>query len=92
MGKVTDKVKKLQKVLSQDEIAKHAYDHFVKITPIDTGAARKNTDLISNHTIHANYAYATRLDRGWSKQFKGQGMSQPTFEEIRKYIKENTKG
>ena len=41
---------------------------FKKLTPIDTGNARRKTTLQNKTTIKANYPYAERLDKGWSKQ------------------------
>jgi hypothetical protein len=49
---------------------------FKSLTPIDTGNARSKTKLVGNNTIEANYAYAQRLDTGWSKQAP-QGMTKP---------------
>jgi hypothetical protein len=62
-----------------------AYDAWVKNTPKQSGSARKKTQLKGN-TIHANYAYAQRLDKGWSKQ-NPNGMSQAANEAVEKYLK-----
>lgn len=59
--------------------------YFEKITPKDKGYARKNTDT-KGTTILANYAYADRLDNGWSKQFGGKGMTKPTTAYIEKQV------
>lgn len=71
------------------QVAKRSYDFFVKQTPIDTGNARKNTRL-NDTTIEANYNYASALDKGWSKQAP-DGMSQPTIDNMEKYLDEEIK-
>lgn len=78
-GQLQD-IKRLQQELAK--LPQDAYNFFVKTTPIDTGNARKNTKLKQN-TIEANYPYAERLDRGWSRQ-ANDGMTKPT----EKFIKE----
>jgi hypothetical protein len=67
-------------------IAKEAHDKFVAETPIRTGNARRKTRL-QGKTIKADYAYAQRLDEGWSKQ-SPDGMSKPTIEFIKDRIDE----
>jgi hypothetical protein len=68
----------IRRIQSQlDRLPAEAYNFFVKVTPKDTGNARRKTKLVSKRTIDANYPYASRLDRGWSKQAP-QGMTQPT--------------
>jgi hypothetical protein len=59
---------------------------FRDITPKDTGNARNKTTL-RNDTIQARYPYAGRLDRGWSRQFGGQGMSRPTIKFLRRLVR-----
>ena len=60
-------------------------------TPKDTGHARQNTSLVSsnngNALLRSNYAYATRLNEGWSKQAP-QGFVKPALEWLRNRIKE----
>jgi hypothetical protein len=41
---------------------------FKSLTPKRSGNARANTDLNNSKEIVADYAYAQRLDRGWSHQ------------------------
>lgn len=72
---ITASIRRQQSEL--DKIPQQAYDFWVKITPKDTGNARRRTKLVKNE-IQAQYPYAERLDQGWSKQFGGQGMSKPT--------------
>lgn len=55
---------------------KDAQGKYISLTPVQTGNARRNTKLENNNTIHANYPYATRLDKGWSNQAP-QGMTKP---------------
>jgi hypothetical protein len=67
------------------EIPAQAYTEFVKETPIDTGNARRRTDLRGNE-IQGNYAYATRLNEGYSTQAR-DGMTEPTVEFIREQLR-----
>lgn len=73
-----------------DQLPAKAHKYFVSVTPIDTGNARNRTKLVSKDTILANYPYARRLDRGYSKQAP-QGMTKPTEvfidREMRKIIR-----
>lgn len=57
-------------------------NYFKKITPKDTGNARRNTRKKPNEIL-ADYAYAGRLDEGWSKQAPN-GMSDPAIEYFEK--------
>tara|TARA_R110000868_G_scaffold289538_1_gene549736 strand:+ start:94 stop:354 length:261 start_codon:yes stop_codon:yes gene_type:complete len=68
------------------QLPAEAYVQFVKETPIDTGNARRKTKLLGSK-IRAAYAYAKRLDRGWSKQ-SPRGMIAPTKEWMRKRIRQ----
>lgn len=54
------------------------HDEFVKQTPIRTGNAKRSTEL-KRDEIQGNYAYANRLNKGWSSQAP-QGMTDPTVE------------
>lgn len=81
-----DQLKTVRAQLST--LPQEAYRHFVSVTPIDTGNARRSTSL-QNKTIRANYPYAKRLDEGWSNQAK-RGMVKPTEEFIRKRVKQIT--
>lgn len=79
-----DQLKKVSQQLSR--VPQEAYNHFVSITPVDTGNARRSTSL-QGRTINANYPYAKRLDNGWSKQ-SPKGMTKPTMDFIRKRIRQ----
>jgi hypothetical protein len=63
-----------------------AHRYFQAITPKDTGNARSRT-VLSGNTILANYPYAVRLDKGWSKQAP-KGMVEPTKRFIEQLIKQ----
>lgn len=80
-------VARLNKVLSvvnNNHITDVAYKAYVKNTPIRSGNARRKTRKGAG-TIDANYAYAQRLEEGWSKQAPN-GMTEPTLEEVREYV------
>jgi hypothetical protein len=79
-----DKLKSIKQQV--DQIPQDAYDYFVSITPKDTGNARRNTSL-KGKTIEGNYAYAKRLDTGWSNQAP-DGMIAPTQKFIEKRVKQ----
>lgn len=64
-------------VKTADRDWRQAGTHFRNITPQDTGNAKRRTST-RGHTITGNYAYAGRLDEGWSKQAPA-GMSDPTI-------------
>jgi hypothetical protein len=90
MGNILKRFKEIEQASNPQQLAKIAYKTWVDYTPIDTGNARRRTKL-KNTEIHADYAYALRLDQGWSKQFQGQGMTRPTLRELQKYVKNNLK-
>jgi hypothetical protein len=79
VSKMFDEAEKVAKTLP-----KEALDYFVDSTPIRTGNARRSTRLRGN-TIDANYAYAERLDDGYSRQAP-KGMSGPTEKFLQKRI------
>ena len=76
--------------LTAQNLTKVAYNYFVKVTPIDTGNARNKTKLNGNQ-IDAQYPYAQRLDRGWSRQAP-KGMTKPTIDYLRRYIQKQITG
>lgn len=75
----------IKQILKSDELAKAAYKEFVNNTPVLTGNARRNTTL-SGDVIRADYNYAGKLDRGFSRKAP-RGMTKPTLEFIQSYIK-----
>lgn len=104
-GEIQKRIKQIIASSDPAELAKVGYREWVAKTPIGKpgtwksgkapagytpGNARRSTKL-DQDTIHANYAYATRLDRGWSKQFGGQGMSRPALAAIQAYVKNKLK-
>jgi len=58
------------------QLPQEAFEYYRSITPIRSGNARRRTQLRGT-TIQPQYAYAERLDQGWSRQAP-QGMTQPT--------------
>lgn len=80
-------VARLNKVLStvsDRNITEVAYKAFVKYTPERSGNARRNTKK-SGNAIDANYAYAQRLEEGWSSKAP-KGMTEPTIKDVRDYV------
>lgn len=69
-----------------NKLPKAAYNFFVQETPRKSGNARKQTKLQGN-TINADYPYARRLDKGYSKQAP-RGMTDPTIEYIERSAKQ----
>lgn len=84
MTKITDRLADIKSTLSEKNLARVGHAEFKKVTPIKTGNARANTDLMGN-AIDANYPYALSLNQGSSKQAP-KGMTEPTIEAIRAYI------
>lgn len=75
---VTDNMSSALKEMRR-ELANYPRDatgKYISLTPVKTGNARRHTQLKNSQTIEANYAYAERLDSGWSKQAP-QGMTKP---------------
>lgn len=75
---IDDKLTPVLKGMSQ-QLARYPQDaekEFKQLTPIDTGNARRNTNLVGNDRIEARYPYAVPLDNGHSRQAP-QGMTKP---------------
>ena len=89
-GAIVKRINQLERALDPQNLAKEAYDYFKKETPIRTGNARNNTRLRSDE-IWADYAYAQRLDAGYSSQ-SPNGMTKPTEKFIQEYIRKQAKG
>jgi hypothetical protein len=79
---MTSSIKKLEKVLK--DLPEKALEIWLDNTPEKSGNARRKTRLKGN-TIHANYAYAKRLNEGWSKK-SPRGISDPTSDELTKHL------
>ena len=88
VNKMTSSVKNIQKKLKN--LPKEAFTEFVKETPFRSGRARRSTKLNGN-VINANYAYAKRLDEGYSQQ-SPDGMTKPTEVFIKKRVAQILKG
>ena len=94
---VTPMLRKIQQKL--DKLPKEAYQEFVKITPVRTGNAKRNTQL-SGKSIHADYQYAQVLDKGRHMTNRGmrgseqapRGMTKPTVEFIKKRVGQIVRG
>lgn len=84
-GEIKSRLDQIKKDLSDQRLAQIAKNYFIDQTPKRSGNARDQTFLKDN-VINANYPYAQRLDNGWSKQAP-KGMTAPTIEFIKKYIK-----
>jgi hypothetical protein len=89
-GEISKRIQDLTDSLTGEKLAQQAYGVFRATTPIRSGNARSNTRL-SQNDISANYPYAQRLDRGYSKQAP-RGMTQPTDEYIVRWIQRQSKG
>lgn len=72
------------------DLLNSAYKFFVAHTPIRSGNARRNT-IKTDDAIIADYAYAQRLDEGYSKQ-SPEGMTGPTLEFLEKEVEKILKG
>lgn len=90
-----DKLKTVQAQLAN--LPAEAYQYFRRITPVDTGHARRNTSL-RGRVIHASYNYAEVLDKGRHMTSSGMrgsrqaplGMSKPTEQFIRNRVRQIT--
>ena len=63
---------------------KKSYTFYRNETPIRSGNARNKTKR-NGLTLKSNYAYAGRLDEGWSKQ-SPKGFTDPTIDYIERFI------
>ena len=89
-GAIVKRINELEKALDPNNLAKEAYDYFKRETPIRSGNARRSTRLQGDE-IQADYAYAQRLDAGYSSQSPA-GMTKPTEKFIQEYIRKQAKG
>jgi len=64
-----------------EEVMKDAAPFMKKKTPIRSGNAQSKTNLKNKTTVLADYAYADRLDNGWSRQAPN-GFTDPTIDYI----------
>lgn len=84
-NEISNRLQEIARDLDQRKLLDEGYKFFRAKTPIDQGNARRNTRKQGSDSIHADYAYAGRLNRGWSNQAK-DGMAQPTIDHLRDYI------
>lgn len=88
------RLREVESKLSAQRLVDVAYPVFVKNTPIDSGKARRQTEKLQD-SIVANYEYAQVLEKGRGfrdGQLRGsnqapKGMSTPTIDYLRQYIK-----
>jgi hypothetical protein len=83
--KTTDRLNMLKTKLTAKALVDVGYPVFLEHTPVLTGNAKKHTSKTSSQ-INAQYPYAQRLNEGYSRK-SPQGMSKPTIEAIRAYIR-----
>ena len=88
MSNISKKLNVTIQTLNDHKLARVAYEKFKDVTPVDKGNARRNTKLAGNEIV-ADYAYATRLENGYSDQAP-EGMSKPTIDFIRAYVYKKT--
>lgn len=85
MNKIIKKIKDIQIILDENQLAVEGAKYMKSITPIKSGNARRKTSSNGN-VIEANYPYAKRLDEGWSKQNQ-IGLIEPTIKHLEELIK-----
>jgi len=74
-----------------ENVGQKAYQYFKDITPKRSGNAQRNTKYDrGTKTITADYPYAERLDKGWSKQAP-KGMTEPTEKQLEKWVEEEVR-
>lgn len=81
---VTPELQRISNAL--ERLPKEVYDYWVSVTPKDKGNARRSTKL-KGDTIHADYAYAERLNEGYSKQAPS-GMVEPVERFLERRLKQ----
>lgn len=81
---ITPSLARLEKQLAK--IPEGAYKEFLHNTPKASGNAKRKTKLRTN-TIIADYPYAKRLDKGYSRQAP-QGMTYPMLQWLRNRLRQ----
>lgn len=92
---IVNRLNKVLDTLNSNNIAREAFKKFKDVTPVKTGNAKRSTKLSGNQ-INADYGYANVLDKGRHMTRRGmrgseqapQGMTQPTIDHIRQYVKQ----
>lgn len=82
--RITPSINRINRYL--DRVPEAAYNYFKKQTPKNRGNARNKTKLVNKKTIVADYAYAKRLDEGYSKKAP-KGMSKPTLKFVEHLVR-----
>lgn len=98
-GEINQRLQELQQLLTDRKLAEYGYKKFSAYTPKKTGNARAHTKLQGNE-IQADYPYGAVLDAGRGfrdGRMRGstqapKGMSMPTINDVREYIKSQSKG
>jgi hypothetical protein len=83
-GNINSSLARIRRDLAQ--YPDQALTEFRELTPRRSGNARRRTTL-RNNNIEADYAYAQRLDSGWSSQAP-QGMTRPFAQWVRARLKQ----
>ena len=86
--RITDDLVKIKQKLPQ--IVKQGLVEYKRLTPIRSGNARRKTTANAK-SIQANYAYAGRLDEGYSNQAP-KGMTEPFEVWLEKHVDKIIKG
>ena len=86
---IANRLNRVLTTLNSRHLAQFAHKRFVEHTPIRSGNARRSTRL-QGTTIEADYAYAQRLEDNYSKQTKGKGIVEPTIQDVRQHIFQQT--
>lgn len=89
-GEIVLRLKQIEKEITAEAMAKEGFTEFRKITPLRTGNAKRKT-FLNKDTIEADYPYARRLDEGYSAQAR-DGMTRPTIEHVKEWVKKQSKG
>ena len=89
MGRITVNDREFQKMLDNleelpEQSMKKVYPYYKSETPVRSGNARNQTKL-KGQTINSDYAYAGRLDEGWSKQAP-KGFTEHTIDFMERFI------
>jgi hypothetical protein len=85
MNSIIKKLDQISILLDENKLADEGAKYMRSITPIRSGNAKRKTNS-SGKEIRAEYAYAKRLDEGWSKQ-NTTGLIDPTIKHLEDLIR-----
>ena len=87
--KLDDNIQRMTRQIKRDlaKYPREAEAEFKSLTPVRSGNARRRTNLKGNDKIVADYAYAERLDDGYSHQAP-RGMTVPFERWVRAKVKQ----